>query len=201
MIQRYIARAREEGWLEVGNAGRGTKGWRHNYYRCCAPDWIELGPKDERIGEHLEAQVGGVGDDTITSPPRTNGHDTLMSSPTAQRVLGDDMSNTLVTTPAPLGDDTTGNLVTTQLCRTNSRSENSRYRTPAQEEAALSRSALGRVEFKKAEEHASEPEERRFKILALANAGNPVGDIARLLRSSGVTEEEVLRVQREEIPF
>ena len=144
MLQRYIARARREGWLSVVNAGRGGKGWAFNGYRCCIPDSIKLDDKDEAISTALQAQNGTIdADDISVSSPRVNGHDTKMSSPTTTKSHGDDTARTMVTTSRALGDDTTGNLVATSGSRTNSRSENSHFNN-SQEKAALARSALGK---------------------------------------------------------
>ena len=87
MLQRYIARGRRLGWLEVINAGRSGKGWAFNGYRCCIPDGIELDAKDEEIATAIVAEAGDIdGDDTMMSQPGAVGNDIAMSSPSGNPV-------------------------------------------------------------------------------------------------------------------
>jgi hypothetical protein len=104
-LQRYIARAKSEGWLSVGNAGRSDKGWRHNRYRCCVPDHVPLSEKDAQIADRIEGSNGSIdAGDTAMSQP-TFACDTEMPSPSDPRAARDDMKPTLVTTSKGHGDD------------------------------------------------------------------------------------------------
>jgi len=175
-IQRYIAIARRNGWISVVNAGRGGQGWAFNAYRCCVPDWIDISDLDERIGEHLAASEGDIErSDTAMSSPSNNGHDTSMSAPLKPGDFGgqgDDISESKVTTFRAEGDDKTAKKVTTQLCRTNSRSENSRSRTHAQEEAPAEAGVrvLSR-KIPKTPATETEIEERRRQAAELVDGG------------------------------
>jgi hypothetical protein len=194
MIQRYIVRARSEGWLYVVNAGRTGRGWAHHGYRCCVPDYIKLSEKDERISDHIISTVGDVeGDDTAMSPRLT------------QRVDGDDTKRNKVATSGRHGGDMTSGEVATQLCRTNSGSENSHSITHAIEEApakagALVREFRGREkseeeEAREAEEYALLQAEQRFqRVTSYLRQGFSEADTVRLLQGHGIAAEEVRQI-------
>jgi hypothetical protein len=191
MLQRYIARGRREGWINVVNAGRSGHGWRFNGYRCCVPDYVDLGELDQTLADSVQSQAGDIEPhDTMMSSPPANGHDTAMSPAYPLRVERDDTADRNVTTSDAQGDDTTRQNVTTQSCRTKSALKVS-SRTPALEGALRAPPVKRFPETGEPED----PENRRAKILALRDC--EPGDVAKLLRASGVTVEEVLQVRGE----
>jgi hypothetical protein len=217
MLQRYIARGRTLGWLEVVNAGRSGKGWAFNGYRCCVPDGIELDEKDESIAEAIIAEAGDVdGDDTMMSLPQVSRSDIAMSSPAGKpsskpsgtpspdvpRLDGDDMARTMVTTSGTFGDDISGNLVATQLWRTNSCSENSHSENSRESlKVGLTPTALPSVpdlEAKGKAKAAEQDERKHASITKLLKAGIEDHQIVTMLkRSQGVTADDVRRMRLE----
>lgn len=57
-VRRHVDQAVAAGWLSVSLAGRGGQGWRHQSYRACVPDHIDLGATDDAISDSLSAQFG-----------------------------------------------------------------------------------------------------------------------------------------------
>lgn len=186
MIQRYIARARSEGWLAVMNAGRGGRGWAFNGYRCCVPGRILLREDDERIGDFIQAQVGDIEQDDIAVSVPSEDHDTIVSPPQSRTPLpkgrepsrntetaeGDDMERSKVTTSGTQGDDISSTRyrhldgVLTPSSRTPS------FRTHAQEEARVgTRALIGGIPIESVEERSRRVEANRRKAM---------DDIARL---------------------
>lgn len=150
-IQRHLAFATRTGWLGVALAGRTGQGWRHNLYRAAIPDGVPLDGLDEDISDALQDLCGGIesteGDDKAMSAPASKGGDSIVSSRCNDRAEGDDRASKKVTTGEAEGDDMESKKVTTELCRTNSRSENS-HRTPAKNEARLSPSGVSAMDAK-----------------------------------------------------
>jgi len=222
MLQRYIARGRGLGWLEVINAGRGGKGWAFNGYRCCIPDGIELNEKDEAIATAIVAEAGDVdGDDTVMLPPSDVGRDIAMSPPieksstkhsnpgglrgtkpsasTVQAQGRDDMASKMVTTSEALGGDKSSNLVATQLWRTNSRSENSHSENSREGlKVGLTATTLTNRDEMLAAKAQEQKDRKRASIIRLLKTGTDEADIVRYLgKSQGVTPDDVRRAALE----
>jgi len=127
-LQRHLALAQQLGWVSVVNAGRGGQGWRHNGYRCCVPDHVELEEKDEALADVIASQVGDI-------ESQNNGGDRIASSRIPITAEGDDNNRVNVTTGGAHRDDIRSEKVATPTWRSNSRSENSRPITHAPYEA------------------------------------------------------------------
>lgn len=195
-IQRYIARAKRDGWLEVVNAGRSGRGWAFNGYRCCVPDAVLLPEQDEEIATAIVAEYGDVeADDIAVSSATPNGHDITVSAPLAESsrnvTEGDDIRDTKVPTFGAEGADISPEKVPTSGCRTNSRSENSRSRTHAQDEGLLAQAVLPDKRFT-----GNEDQEPRLGKIRKAIQGLPgADDEAIRVMVRGATLEEVRRVR------
>lgn len=209
--QRYLARARGDGWLVVERAGRRGKGWAFNGYRCSVPDSIKLDDRDQEIGDGLESQAGSIGHDVAVSSPWINGNDatmslpteggtdTVMASPAVTRCTGDALPNPRGT----VGDDISGAMATTNPTDGYDKSSTwSRHPdgqlTPALRTLAFRTRALEAPLARSArDQEAPEITEsaKQQAIGKLLAAGHTDGDIAKMLGGRGVTIEQV-RAQR-----
>lgn len=106
MIQRYIVRAQHDDWLVVGNAGRTGQGWKHNGYRCCVPDWVALGEKDEVLADAVTAIFGEVEDtDIVASAPVANATNTTSNAASTTTNTGTKADDILMSSRQPKGND------------------------------------------------------------------------------------------------
>lgn len=156
-IRRHMEQAQKLGWVDFELAGRTGQGWRQYLYRCCVPDHVRLGDKDEVLADAVVSEFGDIERaDTRMSSPSPGREDTSVSAPSPKRAdtCGQPAQKRGDTGAATCGQ-AGGQNVRTQLVPRNSRSETPALTHASYEGGALTRPAVTHAipdETQKAEE-------------------------------------------------